>query len=310
MKILFMGTPEPAKLCLEALINAREEVVAVITQPDRPKGRGLKIALSPVKETAIHYNIPVFQPDKIKDKDAVELIRGFKPDLIVIVAYGKILPKEIIDIPKLGTINVHASMLPKYRGAAPVQRALLNGEKFTGITIMKVTEELDAGDIILQESIPIYETDNTATLTEKLFKLGAQLLVKAVSQIKSGKTKYIKQDEKMVSFAPPLTKENGIIDWNKKAADISDQIRAFDPWPGAYTYYKGKKLRILKAEHKPREGCPEGKVIEIIKNRGFVVGGCEGALLITEVQPESGRKMSAWEFIAGHELNVGDVLPS
>jgi methionyl-tRNA formyltransferase len=308
MKILFMGTPSPAKICLEALINSREEIAAVITQPDRPKGRGLKLAPSAVKETAIHYNIPVFQPEKIKDKDVYDLIRGFKPDLIVIVAYGKILPKEIIDIPKLGTINVHASLLPKYRGAAPVQRALLNGEKFTGITIMKVTEELDAGDIILQESIPIYETDNTATLTEKLFKLGAQLLVKAVGQIKDGKAKCIKQDEKNVSFAPTLKKENGIIDWNKKAAEISDQIRAFDPWPGAYTYYKGKILRILKAEQKAGEGCPEGKVIEIIKNRGFVVGACDGELLITEVQPESGRKMSAWEFISGHKLNIGDDL--
>ena len=305
-----MGTPEPAKICLEALINAKEEIAAVITQPDRPKGRGLKLAPTSVKETAIHYNIPVFQPEKIKDKDVYDLIKGFKPDLIVIVAYGKILPKDIIDIPKFGTINVHASMLPKYRGAAPVQRALLNGEKFTGITVMKVTEELDAGDIILQESIPIYETDNTATLTEKLFKIGAQLLVKAVGQIKDGKAKYTKQDEKMVSFAPQLKKENGVIDWNKKAAEISDQIRAFDPWPGAFTYYKGKTLRILKAEHKAREGCPEGKVIEIIKNRGFVIGGCEGALLVTEVQPESGKKMSAWEFISGHKLSIGDVLPS
>jgi len=305
-----MGTPEPAKKCLEALINAREEIVAVITQPDRPKGRGLKLTPSSVKETAIHYNIPVFQPEKIKDKDAVELIRGYKPDLIVVVAYGKILPKEMIDIPKLGTINVHASLLPKYRGAAPVQRALLNGEKFTGITVMKVIEELDAGDIILQESIPIYETDNTATLTEKLFKLGAQLLVKAVSQIKNGKAKYIKQDEKMVSFAPTLKKEDGIIDWRKKASEISGQIRGFNPWPSAYTYYKGKILRIIKAEQMVREGCPEGKVIEIIKNRGFIVGACDGALLITDVQAESGRKMSAWEFISGHELNVGDVLPS
>jgi methionyl-tRNA formyltransferase len=320
MKILFMGTPEPAKICLEALINAREEIAAVITQPDRPKGRGLKLAPTPVKETAIHYNIPVFQPEKIKDKDAIELIRGFKPDLVVIVAYGKILPKEMIDIPKLGTINVHASMLPKYRGAAPVQRALLNGEKFTGITVMKVTEELDAGDIILQESIPIYETDNTATLTEKLFKLGAQLLMKAIMQIKSSKAKYTKQDEKMVSFAPALKKEDGIIDWRKKASEISGQIRAFNPWPVAYTYYKGKILRIIKAERcemgdpstplMASERCEAGKIVKIINNKGFVVAACDGALLITEVQPESGRKMSAWEFIAGHKLNVGDVLPS
>lgn len=315
-----MGTPEPAKICLEALINAKEEIAAVITQPDRPKGRGLKLAPTSVKETAIHYNIPVFQPEKIKDKDVYDLIKGFKPDLIVIVAYGKILPKDIIDIPKFGTINVHASMLPKYRGAAPVQRALLNGEKFTGITVMKVTEELDAGDIILQESIPIYETDNTATLTEKLFKIGAQLLVKAVGQIKDGKAKYTKQDEKMVSFAPQLKKENGVIDWNKKAAEISDQIRAFNPWPVAYTYHNNKILRIINAERwemgdpstplRASARCEAGKVIDIIKNKGFVVAACDEGLLITEVQPESGRKMSAGEFIAGHKLNIGDVLPS
>jgi methionyl-tRNA formyltransferase len=305
-----MGTPEPAQVCLKALIDSKEELVAVITQPDRPKGRGLKVAPTPVKETALHYNIPVFQPEKIKDKEVYDLIRGIKPDLIAIVAYGKILPKEILDIPKYGAINVHASVLPKYRGAAPVQWALLNGEKFTGVTVMKVTETLDAGDIILQETLPIYDSDNTSTLTEKLFKLGAQLLVRAVSQIKSGKASYAKQDEKTVTYAPTLKKENGIIDWRKKAEEISDQIKAFDPWPVAYTYYKGKTLKILKAEQMAKEGCSEGRIMEIIKNRGFVVGACGGALLITEVQPESGKKMCAWNFLAGHKLHVGDVLPS
>lgn len=305
-----MGTPEPAQICLKALIDSKEELVAVITQPDRPKGRGLKLAPTPVKETALHYNISVFQPEKIKDKEIYDLVRGLKPDLIVIVAYGQILPKEILDIPKYGVINVHASVLPKYRGAAPVQWALLNGEKFTGVTVMKVTETLDAGDIILQETLPIYDSDITSTLTEKLFKLGAQLLVRAVSQIRSGKASYVKQDEKKVTYAPTLKKENGVIDWRKKAKGISDQIKAFNPWPVAYTYYKGKTLKILKAEQMAKEGCSEGRVMEIIKNRGFVVGACDGALLITEVQPESGKKMSAWDFLAGHKLQVGDVLPS
>jgi methionyl-tRNA formyltransferase len=305
-----MGTPQPAATCLKALIDAKEEISAVITQPDRPKGRGLKVAPTPVKELALKHKIPVFQPEKIKDKDVVDLIRGFSPDLIVIVAYGKILPKEILDLPKYGTINVHASLLPKYRGAAPVQRAILNGDKFAGITIMKVTETLDAGEIILQESLPIYDADNTATLTEKLFKLGAQLLLKAVSQIKSGKAVYVEQDGKEVSYAPILKKENGVIDWKKKADEICDQIKAFDPWPVAFTYYNGKILRITKAEPMAKEGCSGGKVMEIIKNKGFVVGACDGALLITEVQPESGKKMSAWEFLSGHKIKAGDVLPS
>ncbi|MFH1709681.1 MAG: methionyl-tRNA formyltransferase [bacterium] len=325
MKILFMGTPEPAQVCLNALIGAKEELVAVITQPDRPKGRGLLLAPTPVKETALLHDLPVFQPEKLKDREVPELIRGFKPDLIVIVAYGKILPKEILDIPKYGTINVHASLLPKYRGAAPVQRAILNGDKFAGITIMKVTETLDAGAIILQESIPIYETDNTAALTQKLFKLGAQLLVKAVSQIKSGKAVYVEQDEKEVSYAPTLKKEDGVIDWKKKAYEIRNQIRAFDPWPVAYTYYNGKILRIFAAEkcetgdatrlpasrgELARQGCEAGRIIEIRKNKGFIVGVCDGALLVTEVQFESGRKMSAWEFLMGHKIKVGDILPN
>ena len=310
MKIIFMGTPQPAATCLKALIDAKEEISAVITQPDRPKGRGLKVAPTAVKELALKHKISVFQPEKIKDKDAIDLIRGFAPDLIVIVAYGKILPQEILDLPKYGTINVHASLLPKYRGAAPVQWAILNGDKFAGITIMKVTEKLDSGDIILQESLPIYDADNTFTLTEKLFKLGAQMLVKAVSQIKSGKAVYTEQDEKKVTYAPILKKENGVIDWKKKADEICDQIKAFDPWPVAFTYYNGKILRITRAEPMAKEGCSDGKVMEIIKNRGFVVGACDGALLVTEVQPESGKKMSAWEFISGHKIEVGDVLPS
>lgn len=304
-----MGTPEPAKICLKALIDAREEIAAVITQPDRPKGRGLKLSPSPVKELALQHNIPVFQPEKIKDKDAIDLVKTLKPDLIVIVAYGKILPKEILDIPKYGAINVHASLLPKYRGAAPVQWALFNGDKFTGVTVLKVIEALDAGDIILQESIPIYDADNTSTLTEKLFKLGAKMLDKAVSQIKSEKANYVKQDEKKVTYAPVLKKENGVIDWKKKAADICNQIKAFNPWPGAFTYYKGKALRIIKAEQMAKEGCSKGKLEDIIKNKGFIVGCCDGALLITEVQPESGKTMSSYQFAIGHSLKVGDTFP-
>ena len=310
MKILFMGTPEPARLCLKALIDAKEEIIAVITQPDRPKGRGLKLAPGPVKETAAEHDIPVFQPDKIKEKESIELVRGLAPDLIVIVAYGKILPKEILDIPKYGAINVHASLLPKYRGAAPVQSAILNGEKYTGITIMHVTEALDSGDIILQESIPIYEADNTSTLTERLFKLGAKLLVSAVSQIKSGKVSAVKQDDEKATYAPTLNKENGVIDWRKKAEEICDQIRAFNPWPGAYTYYKGKALKVIRAEPMRQEGCSNGRIMDILKNRGFVVGVCEGAVLVTEVQPESGKPMNSYQFAIGHGLKIGDTLPN
>jgi methionyl-tRNA formyltransferase len=310
VKILFMGTPEPARICLNALIDAKEEIVAVITQPDRPKGRGLKLAPGPVKETAAEHAIPVFQPDKIKEKESIDLVRGLAPDLIIIVAYGKILPKEILDIPKYGAINVHASLLPKYRGAAPVQSAILNGEKYTGITIMAVTEALDSGDIILQESIPIYEADNTATLTERLFKMGAKLLVNAVSQIKAGKVKPVKQDDEKATYAPTLKKENGVIDWRKRAPEICDQIKAFNPWPGAYTYYKGKTLKVIGGEPMRQEGCANGRIMDILKNRGFVVGACEGAVLVTEVQPESGKPMNSYQFAIGHGLKIGDTLPN
>ena len=312
MKILFMGTPEPAAKCLEALINSSHEVVAVITQPDRPKGRGLNVAISPVKELALKNKIEVFQPEKIKDKAAIDLVRKISPDLIVVAAYGKILPKEIINMPKYGSINVHASLLPKYRGAAPIQWAILNGEKETGITIQKVFEALDTGDIILQEKVTIEPGDNSHSLTRKLFVIGSKLLVEAVDQIESGKVKYIKQEEKKATYAAILKKEDGIIDWKKTADEVLNKVRALNPWPGAYTYYKGKTLKIISAEEFDMGGaqCIAGQISTIIKNEGFIVGACNGLLLIKKVQPESGKEMSAYQFALGHKLSAGDILPS
>jgi methionyl-tRNA formyltransferase len=310
MKIIFMGTPDPAALCLKALIEAKEDVIAVITQPDRPKGRGLKIVEPPVKKIALHYNIPVHQPERIKDATAIKLINDLEPDLIIVVAYGKILPKEIIDAPQYGTINVHASLLPKYRGAAPVQWAIMNGEKETGITIMKVIEELDAGDIILQGKMPIEKIDNTQTLTKKLFELGAKLLLLAVEQIKIGKVKYLKQDEKKVSLAPTLLKEAGMIDWKDSAEMIFDQIRACNPWPVAHTFINGKMFKIFWADVISPSGSKPGEVLEILKDRGFIIGTGEGSLLIREVQTESGRRMSAMDFLVGHKISVGEKLPN
>jgi methionyl-tRNA formyltransferase len=306
-----MGTPEPAALCLKALIEAKENIVAVITQPDRPKGRGLKLAPSPVKEIALHYNIAVHQPEKIKDQETIDLIKNLKPDLIVVVAYGKILPKEMIDMPKYGTINVHASLLPEYRGAAPIQWALMNGEKTTGITIMKVIEALDAGDIIIQRSLAIEDEDNTLTLSDKLFKLGSKLLVEAVSQVKNGKILLIKQDEKQVSFAPSLEKEMGVIDWKKSARDIFNQIRACNPWPVAYTYLNGKMFRIFSAElglADKNDG--PGTIVDLVKEKGFIVASGDGTLLIKEVQIEAGKKMNAWDLVNGRKIKIGDVLPN
>ena len=309
MKILFMGTPGPAAQCLKALIDKGHDITAVITQPDRGKGRGLEISKPPVKVDAEENHIPVHQPEDIKDRSAIELVKKIGPELIVVVAYGKIIPEEIINAPRYGSINVHASLLPKYRGAAPIQWAIINGDKKTGITIQKVAYKLDSGDIILQEEVNIDGSDNTVTLTSKLFIVGARLLVKAIEQIEKGKARNVKQDESKVTHAPLLKKETGLIDWNKTSRELFNLIRGCYPWPGAFTYYKGKILKIIKAEQKAMEGGAEGKILEVVKNKGFVVGTGEGALLITEVQPESGKKMSAWEFLAGHELKAGDTLP-
>jgi len=306
-----MGTPEPAAKCLKALIDAKEEIVAVITQPDRPKGRGLRVTPSPVKELALHYNIAVHQPEGIKDNKAIEVIKGIKPDLIVIVAYGKILPKEILDIPKYGAINVHASLLPKYRGAAPVQWALINGEKETGITIQKVFEALDTGDIILQEKMQIEDEDNTLTLTGKLFDVGSKLLIDAIKLISSGNAPSIKQDEAGASYAPQLKKETGVIDWKKSTGNIFNQVRGCFPWPTAYTYYKDKMLKIISAS--PALAARNeiaGTVIDCVEDEGFIVATGDSSLFIREVQLEGGKRMHAWQFLNGHKLSPGDILPS
>lgn len=306
-----MGTPEPAAKCLEALIDAGENIVAVITQPDRPKGRGLKLSQPAVKEVAVKNNIPVHQPEKIKEPSAIELVKKIDPELIVVVAYGKILPKAIIDHPKYGSINVHASMLPKYRGAAPVQWALLNGEKETGITIQKVFEALDTGDIILQQKIQIADEDNTSTLTRKLFESGPKLLIEAVRLILSGKCPSIKQDDLKATYAPQLTKETGLIDWGKPTMKIFDQVRGCYPWPSAYTYYMGKMLKVLSAyrglathDKKP------GTVIDFAEDEGFIVATGDGSLFIKEVQLEGGKRMHAWQFLNGHRILIGDQFPS
>ncbi|MDI6731005.1 MAG: methionyl-tRNA formyltransferase [Candidatus Margulisbacteria bacterium] len=314
MRLIFMGTPVPAAKILETLIASQQhEIVGVITQPDRPKGRGLKLAFSPVKETALHHQLKLEQPDKLKDGKMVRWIDGLKPDVIVVVAYGKILPREILDIPKYGCINVHASLLPKYRGAAPVQWALLNGEKETGITIMRLDEGMDTGDIILRGKIIIDDDINAEKLLEKLFDLGAPLLLSALQQIEKGTAEYQKQNDGQVTFAPSLTKESGEIDWRKSAPEIHNRIRALVPWPSAHTYYQKKALKILASKvNGPvlEKGGHPGEIIQIVKGIGFVIACGQGHLLVTEVQPEGGKAMSAAAFSYGHAVKSGETLPS
>ncbi len=291
MKIVFMGTPNQAAFCLNALIEAQEQIVCVITQPDRPKGRHLHQTPSPVKELALKYKIPVETPEKIKEPTFIDKIRAFAPDLIIVVAYGKILPKELIDVPKYGAINLHASLLPKYRGAAPIQWAILKGEAETGVTIMKISETLDTGNIILQEKIPIEPDDTSEILSDKVFTQGAQTLLLAVDQIKKGAAKQTPQKEYEATYAPLITKESGEIDWKKSAVEIKNRIRALIPWPVAHTFYNGKMLKIFKAEAASVPGKYQPGEIVDVKNDLIVASGA-GGLLIKEVQLEGSRKMT------------------
>lgn len=315
MKIVFFGTPEPAAEVLAPLLASGHEIVAIVTQPDRPKGRGMKVAFSPVKELAVKHSLPVEQPEKVKnDPGFLSWLKSLEPDIAVVVAYGKILPKEILDIPKYGFINLHASLLPKYRGAAPVQWALLKGEKETGLTIFKLAEQLDAGPVISQQKISIGEEDDTITLLDKIFMTAPSLLLKTLQQIEDGSAKYIVQDEAAVSFAPLIGKESGEIDWKKGAQEVHDRVRALVLWPGAHTIFHGKRLKLLKTRlgaldlgHEPRL---PGTVLQTLKNDGFIVATGRGDLLVLEVQLEGGRRMKASEFIIGHDVRINETLPN
>lgn len=306
-----MGTPSPAAEILTKLIKKKYQILCVITQPDRPKGRGQKLSFSPVKEVALKHGLPIEQPEKVKgDKAFAAFIKALNPEAIVVVAYGKILPKEILEIPQKGCLNVHASLLPKYRGAAPVQWAILKGEEETGVTVMKLDELLDTGDILLQKKVRISEDDTTITLMDRLFSAGGKLLIEALEK----KVKPTKQNDAEATYAPMLAKESGEIDWRKSAREIHDRVRALIPWPAAHTFYKEKLLKILKTElHvldlelKRQE---PGTIIEIIKNVGFIVATGKGDLLIKEVQPAGKKGMGAYNFAIGHDLKSNETLPN
>jgi len=315
MKLVFMGTPEPAASILQSLIEAKHQVLAVVTQPDRPKGRELKIAFSPVKEVALKYALPLEQPEKLKGNQVfISFLKALDPDLIVIVAYGRILPRAILDLPRRGCINVHASLLPKYRGAAPIQWALLNGEKETGISIMKVGELLDTGEIILQEKAAIEDKDNTATLSQKLFDIGGKLLLQALIQIEKGKAKYTPQNEANATYAPAIAKESAEIDWRRSAAEIHNRIRALVPWPVAHTFYREKLLKIWEAEIALADLAtapqPPGSIVQIVKNIGFIVATGTGHLLVRVVQSEGKKRMGAYDFVIGHAVGTSEILPN
>ena len=306
-----MGTPNFALPSLRALVQAGHNVVCVVTQPDRPKGRGREEIASPVKLCAQEYNLKILQPETITDVLA-ENIQVLNPDLIVVIAYGKILPKQVLNIPRLGCINAHASLLPKYRGAAPMQGALLNGEKVTGVTIMFMNERMDAGDILLQEKTIISSLDNMETLHDKLSQLSAKLLVEAIAQIDQGTCLGIPQNYAEATYTSMLKKSDGLIDWTKSAEEINNITRAMNPWPSTYTFLnisgKKKMLKILKTEIYDKSAYSKektGVLLDILKNKGGLIGTGKGQLLIREVQLEGSRKVSFEEFIRGHPIKKG-----
>lgn len=309
LRIIFMGTPELAAVSLEALRREPAvEIVAVVTQPDRPKGRDLKLQPSPVKAIALRAGLPVLQPEKARDEKFIAELRRWQPDLVAVAAFGQILPKSILELPRFGCLNVHTSLLPKYRGAAPIQWAILNDEIETGVTIMKMDAGLDTGDILTQQATPIRPEDNAETLHDRLAQLGAALLVQTIPDYVAGKIQPRPQVAGQATHAPKIKKEDGRIDWRLPARVIWNRVRAFTPWPGAFTFLPAQPsrsagLKIWQAEVLSQKGGP-GEILSANKS-GIVIGCGQDALRVTMLQREGGRKMSAQEFLAGHPLGAG-----
>lgn len=308
MKIVFMGTPDFAVGALEALVEAGHEVVAVVTQPDKPKGRGKEMQQTPVKVCAIKHNIEVFQPVKIKTAEAVEVLKGYGADLFVVAAFGQILSKEILDMPKFGCVNIHASLLPKYRGAAPIQWAILDGEKETGVTIMQMNEGLDTGDMLTKVIVPIEDTDTGESLFDKLAEAGAKLLVETIPQIEAGTLNPEPQDDSLSTYAKMIKKEMGLIDWKKDAIVLERLVRGMNSWPSAYTHFNGKTLKIWKAgvEVSEEKAVP-GTVVEVTKNSIKVQTG-QDLLVLKQIQLEGKKRMDVAAFLLGYKVEAGTVL--
>lgn len=315
MKVVFMGTPDFAVDALQAIIEAGHEVTAVVTQPDKPKGRGKEMQATPVKTCALEHHIPVFQPVKVKEPEAVEILRSYEADIFVVVAFGQILSEEILQMPKYGCVNIHASLLPKYRGAGPIQWAIIDGEKETGITIQQMDKGVDTGDILFQSVVPIDAKETGESLFEKLAKAGAALIVEALPKIEAGEVTPRKQDESLASHAKMLQKSMSRIDWNRKAAELDCLIRGMISWPGASSGYHGKTLKIWQQEPVAKDqlpaealaGAEPGTVIAVEKDAIYVQTG-EGALKLTEVQLEGKKRMAVKDFLLGYPVQPGEML--
>ena len=320
MKIVFMGTPDFARAALEKIIDAGHDVVLVVTQPDKPKGRSGELQISDVKDCALKHNIPVFQPVKIKEADNVAYLKNIDADIYVVAAFGQILSKEILDIPKFGCVNIHASLLPKYRGAAPIQQSIIDGEEKTGVTIMQMAIGMDTGDILIQREIPIDEEETGGGLFDKLSDLGAELIVDALPKIERGELTPVPQDEALATKCGKLSKDMGKIDFSKDAETIRNLVRGLNPWPSAFTHLDGKLLKIWKAqvlnESQVKElsnekalltGAEPGTVVFTGKE-AFVVSTGKDYLSVNEVQLEGKKRMAVKDFLLGYKLEAGSKL--
>ncbi len=300
MKVVFMGTPDFAVETLKAIYEAGHEIILAVSQPDKPKGRSGKLQPTPVKEFAMEHDIPVFQPVKIRDEESVEYLRKYEADVFVVAAFGQILPKVILDMPRLGCVNVHGSLLPKYRGAAPIQWAVLNGEKISGNTTMLMGPGLDDGDMLLKSEVKLSDDETGGSLFDKLAIDGGKLAVKTIEALDRGEITPIPQDESQATHVGMIKKEMGLIDWNRPAVEIERLIRGLNPWPSAYTFIDGKSLKLWSATVSDKTGEP-GQVIEVNKN-SFTVACGQDSLEIKELQLEGKKRMAAGDFLRGYSL--------
>lgn len=310
MKIVFMGTPEFAVPCLQKIIDEGHEVLAVVTQPDKPKGRGKKLAMPPVKELALKYDIPVHQPLKAREESFVDTLKEMNPELIVVVAFGQILPKSILDIPKYGCVNVHASLLPRYRGAAPLNWVIINGEEKTGVTTMYMDEGLDTGDMILKSEIPLDDEITAGELHDKMMIDGAKVLKETIDLIEKGEAPREKQSNENTCYSPIMNKSLGNIDWNKSAIDIHNLVRGINPWPSAYTTYEGQTMKIWKTKVIDKNSDKDPGTIISVDKEGINVSTSEGIVQIKEIQMAGKKRMEVPEYIKGNNINTDIILGS
>ena len=302
MRVVFMGTPDIAATCLKKILADGFEVVGVYTQPDRPKGRGMKMVFSPVKEVALAHDLPVFQPESFRQEETVQQLRDLKPDICAVVAYGRILPQKVLDVPTYGCINIHASILPQYRGSAPYQWAVLDGQKQTGVSAMYLVREMDAGDVIEISKTPIGENETAGELLDRLAVLGADLLSKTLTRFTQGPVPATPQDPAKVSFAPMLEKTMCPIDWTKTAQQVHDHVRGLHPWPVATMQLQGKLFKVHETRVVPGSGQP-GQILGLTKT-GLVIACGQGAVEIRSLQAEGGKRMAAPDYFRGHPLEL------